>query len=375
MLSDTQLIDRIVKGRSSAESRWARFGPYYAMFPIEFACQVISSYSKPGDFVLDPFAGRGSSTFAAAGLNRYSLGVEISPVGWLYSMVKLSPAPEASVFHRLSEIVKLSVKYADNANAMPEFFGVCFSKSVLKFLLAAREHLDWKKSNIDSTLMSFVLLYLHGKRGQSLSNQMPMTKATSINYSLEWWRSKGLINPPEIDVHDFFQQRLKWRYGKGVPGFIESSVIFGDSTIELKHLYAQENNPRPVTLLFTSPPYYGVTNYFIDQWLRIWLLGGPDVPTISCEKYKRRFDSKIEYEELLNIVFGECALMMAQKSTVYVRTDVREYTLETTRSILKKHFPDYSYREEYNLCTTKSQTELLNNSKEKPQEVDIILQR
>ena len=32
------------------------------------------------------------------------------------------------------------------------------------------------------------------------------------------------------------------------------------------------------TLFFTSPPYYGVTNYFYDQWLRFWLLGGPLKP-------------------------------------------------------------------------------------------------
>jgi len=375
MLDDTQIIDKVVKGHSSAESRWARFGPYYAMFPIEFACKVVSSNSKRGDFVLDPFAGRGSSIFAAAALGRSSFGIEINPVGWLYSVAKLSPAPKEAVCNRISEVIELSAKYRDATNEMSDFFKVCFSSNVLKFLLAARECLDWKNNNIDSTLMAFILLYLHGKRGQSLSNQMPMTKSTSINYSLEWWADKGLINPPEINIADFFDKRLKWRYGKGIPVFADNKVILGDSTTDLQHFRVWQNPPKEIKLLFTSPPYYGVTNYFIDQWLRMWVLGGPDAPVISDEKYKKRFDSKKDYEDLLDIVFGQCSLMMAPNSTIYVRTDVREFTLEITRKVLKKHFPDYSYTEENNICTKKSQTELLNNSKDKPKEVDIVMQR
>lgn len=375
MLDDIKIIDKIVKGHSSAESRWARFGPYYAMFPIEFACEVVSNNSKRGDFVLDPFAGRGSSIFAAAALGRSSFGVEINPVGWLYSIIKLSPAPQDTVSNRISELIELSAQYKKAADEMSDFFKVCFSCNVLKFLLAARECLDWKDCNIDSTVMAFILLYLHGKRGQSLSNQMPMTKSTSINYSLEWWANKGLTNPPEIDITEFFDKRFKWRYAKGLPAFTNNTVVLGDSTTELQDFRVHQNPPKAIKLLFTSPPYYGVTNYFIDQWLRMWVLGGPAEPVISGEKYKRRFDSKEDYEELLDIVFGQCALMMDNNSTVYVRTDVREFTLETTRKILKKHFPDYSYAEENNTCTKKSQTELLNNSKEKPKEVDIIMRR
>lgn len=375
MLDDTQIIEKVILGHSSAESRWARFGPYYAMFPIDFACKVVSINSKRGDFVLDPFAGRGSSIFVSAALGRKSFGIEINPVGWLYSVAKLSPAPKEAVCKRISEVIQLSAKYKDAADEMSDFFKVCFSDNVLKFLLAAKECLDWKNNNVDSTLMAFILLYLHGKRGQSLSNQMPMTKSTSINYSLEWWANKGLTNPPEINVADFFDKRLKWRYGKGVPVFTDNVVILGDSTTDLQNYRVQENAPKEIKLLFTSPPYYGVTNYFIDQWLRMWVLGGPDEPIISCEKYKKRFGSKSDYEELLNNVFGQCALMMAHNSTIYVRTDVREYTLETTRKVLKKHFPDFSYTEEINTCTKKSQTELLNNSKEKPEEVDIIMRR
>ena len=72
-------LSQYYKGHSTAEARWARFGPYYAMFPIDFAFNVVDKYSKPGDKILDPFSGRGSSIYAGSILGRESIGIEINP--------------------------------------------------------------------------------------------------------------------------------------------------------------------------------------------------------------------------------------------------------------------------------------------------------
>lgn len=372
-MSESERIKKIIEGHASAESRWARFGPYYAMFPMQFALNTVSKYSKPGDFVLDPFAGRGSSLFAAAALGRRAYGVEINPVGWLYSTVKLQPAAKEDVEKRLQEIVDISKRrqYIDLAGHADEFFKMCFSRKVLSFLCAARELLNWENNRVDATLMAFVLLYLHGKRNSSLSNQMPMTKATSKNYSIEWWKKEHLETPPEIEIYSFMQKRIRWRYGKGVPSLSDAQVDYDDCTTRLPNVLERD---QPIGLLLTSPPYYGVTNYFVDQWLRLWMLQGPTSPTILTEeRYKKRFDSKEDYTELLDSTFRTCAPIMAPKSTIYVRTDSRDYTLTATREILKKYFPNYSYTEKRSVCKSKSQTELLNNSSTKPREVDIIL--
>ena len=50
----------------TAVDRWASVGPYYAMFPLDFAYEIVKRYTQPGDRVLDPFVGRGSSIYAAA---------------------------------------------------------------------------------------------------------------------------------------------------------------------------------------------------------------------------------------------------------------------------------------------------------------------
>ena len=52
----------------TAVGRWARMGPYYAMFPVDFAFRVVDRYARSNAPVLDPFAGRGTSVFAAAAI-------------------------------------------------------------------------------------------------------------------------------------------------------------------------------------------------------------------------------------------------------------------------------------------------------------------
>lgn len=39
--------------------------PYYTMFPLEFPLGVLTRQSRPKQWVLDPFCGRGTTTFAA----------------------------------------------------------------------------------------------------------------------------------------------------------------------------------------------------------------------------------------------------------------------------------------------------------------------
>ena len=68
-----------LKGFSNAITRWAKFGPYYAMFPIEFAFNIVEKYSKQGDYIIDPFAGRCSSVYASGVLDRNSLGGAFQP--------------------------------------------------------------------------------------------------------------------------------------------------------------------------------------------------------------------------------------------------------------------------------------------------------
>lgn len=365
-------IEDVVSGMQTAESRWAKFGPYYAMFPIDFAFKVVKKYSRKGDYIIDPFAGRGSSIFAGGVLERYSLGIEINPVGWLYGSTKLNPAEKQLVLNRLDTIYKLRNRYTKSIEKLPEFYRLCYCDEVLKFLLTARKNLKWQSDSVDATLMSIIIVYLQGKLGEGLSNQMRMTKAMGMNYSIEWWKEKGYLSPPEINPLDFLVKKINWRYKKGTPKITDSSIIFGDSTYELGKIKKEVD--VKFSLLFTSPPYWSITDYHADQWLRLWMLGGSAIPKPYAHKHKGRFGSKIDYYNLLDNIFGHCAeLMNSERNTIYVRTDIREYTFNTTLEILKKHFPLHTVTIKKQPFKKKTQTQLHGNSSKENSEVDIIL--
>ncbi|MDQ3521646.1 MAG: site-specific DNA-methyltransferase [Gemmatimonadota bacterium] len=317
--------------------RWAGIGPYYAMFPTDFAFEVVRSYTEPGQAVLDPFAGRASSIYAAAALGRSGLGVEINPVGWLYGRVKLAPAAKDKVLARARELgTSADLPQQETADALPEFFRVCYAPRVLQYLLKARSHLRWKDDTVDATLMAVILVYLHGKEGGALSNQMRQGKSMAPDYSIRWWRERAKL-PPDIDPVSFLESRLAWRYAKGIPALENSTVLSGDSTTALKAVAGEVRagrRPR-FDLLFTSPPYCRVTNYHYDQWLRLWMLGGPQHPTQEGRgPWERRFDSEVAYKQLLDTVFTACAEVMSEHAVVYVRTDARPLTHDATLVLL-----------------------------------------
>jgi hypothetical protein len=361
-----------IRSFETAAERWAGVGPYYAMFPIGFADAVITKYSEPGDVVLDPFAGRGTSVFSAATHARTGIGVEVNPVGWVYARAKLAPAVEDNVVERLKRVAGQAQFFRGEADRLPDFFFHCFSSRVRRFLVAARATLDWTEKRVDRTLMALLLVYLHGKKDAALSNQMRQTKSMAPDYAVRWWRDRQM-RPPRLDPVEFLTPRIKWRYKKGLPSVSLSSVHLGDS-VKVLPLLAHRLRHR-ARLLFTSPPYYGVTNYHYDQWLRLWLLGAaPNAlrPPDSGD-HQKKFEDREKYKNLLKNVFESSAAILNNKAIVYVRTDKRELTYEATKAALKSAFPSHRLTVVLRPFLRPTQTSLFGDAKEKDGEVDMIL--
>jgi hypothetical protein len=300
---------------ANAKDRWAGMGPYYAMFPSAFADGVIAKYSDIGDTVLDPFAGRGTTLFSAVVAGRKAIGMEVNPVGWIYSKTKLNPAAKEDVLARIVEIESCAADYRACAEELPLFFHRCFSPEVKSFLMCARALLDWRESDVDRTVMAFLLIHLHGKSTDSLSNQMRQTKAMSPQYAIDWWLERGL-DPPNVVPGKFLEKKLDWRYLKGLPVTAKGTVILGDSASLLSCFHGklgQHGLSRP-SLMLTSPPYFGITNYHYDQWIRLWLLGGPPTdrrtPTHFNGKHQGKFANVDVYKALLATVFTNSAKIL-----------------------------------------------------------------
>ena len=363
----------------TAAARWAGIGPYYGMFPTKFTDQVVAEYTRPGDTVIDPFAGRGAAIFSAAIAARPAIGIDINPLGYVYTNAKMKPCEHQPVVDRLENIAERSGLYRAEADALPAFFHHCYTPRVREFLLAARSELNWRDSSADRILMAFIIISLHGKTGSALSNQMRQSAAMAPDYSVRWWTERA-ATPPEIDPVTFLKKRIAWRYVHGPPQTENATVYLGDSLLILPRLEreVQAGQQAKAKLLVTSPPYHNVTNYYYDQWLRIWLLGGPEHPSASVSnRYGGKFSNESQYQRLLQTAFAKCRPLLDDDAVIYVRTDWRESTYRNTLAALEDNFPEKSITEIPRPMPPRRQTKAYSRGgapRKAHCEIDLVLQ-
>lgn len=363
----TKPIPDCCGGFATAEARWARLGPYYAMFPIRFAQDAIDRFTDPGDLVLDPFCGRGTAPYAAMVAGRDALACEINPVAWVYAATKTAPAPDPEAVKRRIRDIADSIKSEDR-EPRSEFQTLAFCGTVLGFLHAARRELRWRYDATDRTVAALILHYLHSKIPQGLSNQMRHCRAMSPNYCVRWWNSNGYETPPEVDPVGFLNSRVDWRYRKGIPERSHSNgvtVVLGDSATDL------EPTTAPARLVVTSPPYSAVTDYKADSWLRLWALGeGPALPKWDT---KQKYVDLAAYGTMLRQVFTATARITHPDAAWLVRCDARERTLDVVLPILSEVADARDVVVSPAPFPRPTQTSLYGDRSSKPGEMDLLV--
>lgn len=222
--------------------------------------------------------------------------------------------------------------------------------------------------------MAILLVYLHGKEGQALSNQMRQTKAMSPHYAIKWW-AEHETKPPDLNAVEFMRQRIRWRYAKGVVETDGSSVFLGNSIKVLPQLAQRmrdEGSPK-AKLLLTSPPYFGVTNYHYDQWLRLWLLGFEANAYVTRGPCQGRFTHLVRYRNLLKEVFCRAAKLVADDAVVYIRTSQDPLTKQATLDAMFEAFLNKEMDERCQPYRKPTQTHLFGDKTPKAGEVDLIM--
>lgn len=78
--------------------------PYYTMFPIEFPRRVLAE-AEPGDTVLHPFCGRGTTLYAVREAGLEAHGTDVSSVAIAISRVKLAVAKPTQVMRTYDRLM------------------------------------------------------------------------------------------------------------------------------------------------------------------------------------------------------------------------------------------------------------------------------
>lgn len=306
------------------------------MFPLDFPLGVLRERAAQGDWVLDPFCGRGTTNYAARVLGLPSIGVDSSPVAVAIAHAKLvntTPRRIVAAAERILAASRLAQAPPDG-----EFWQQAYRPEVLIALCRLRaELLRDCRSPARKALRAIVLGALHGPRTRGrpsyFSNQCPRTYSPKPRYAVSFWRERGL-QPPEVDVIELIRTRAERYYAHQPVG--EGLVGLADSRDATAFAPAGDRQPR---WIITSPPYYGMRTYLPDQWLRNWFLGGESRVEYS-NAGQLGHPSPGAYADQLRTVWKNVASVTASDAQLIVRfggiADRKADPLSIIKSSLKE---------------------------------------
>ena len=253
------------KGRWAAPQHY--MCSYMAMFPPELPHYFIERFTQPGDTVLDPFSGRGTTPVEAAAQGRYGIGNDLNPLAVALTRGKLSNPTVEEVLKRLE---KLESDYSSKDWSIedePEKIRMIYHDNTLRQMVYLKENLDWRKPGVDAFIVAVLMGAMHGNSRGFLSLPMPNTFSMGWNYISRKVREEPeKFACPDRDTFEVLRTRVKRQLSKGqLPG--HGIAIYGD----VRRL-DEKIEHGSVQLLFTSPPYLKVIKYGLYNWIRLWFL-------------------------------------------------------------------------------------------------------
>lgn len=247
--------------------------PYFTMFPLDFPLSILERHASMNDWVLDPFCGRGTVTYASRVSRLSSVSIDSNPVAIAITQAKLVNSTPSQIARAASRILS-EIKEPSDLPA-GEFWNWAYHHEVLRVICRLREGLKKNcESDARKALRAIILGALHGPRGKSLqsylSNQSPRTFAPKPGYALRFWK-KHRLTPKSVDVLNIIASRAE-RYYPEKTLLPDGLIVKGDSREPA--LYLRLGIEAKIKWVITSPPYLGVRTYLPDQWLRLWFVGG-----------------------------------------------------------------------------------------------------
>ncbi len=245
------------------------------MFPLEFPLSILKQISKDS-IVFDPFCGRGTTNYAAQMLGITSYGYDSSPIAAAIAQAKLAVSSSSKVLSLMNQLL------GSNENPdvpQGEFWRWAFHPETLKNICKLRSGLIGLTDTDESIILKAILMgCLHGplpKNSENFSyfsNQMPRTFASKPGYSVRYWKQRNQ-KPRFVDVRIPSKKKVELVLGQGIIGKSNfKNIKCADS--RNKNVYRDIG--QPIDMVVSSPPYYGMRTYAQDQWLRHWLIGGPE---------------------------------------------------------------------------------------------------
>ncbi len=247
---------------------------YRACFKPSLPAFFIDRLSRPGDRVLDPFMGRGTTPLEACLRGRVPCGNDVNPLSEVLLRPRLAPPMCAEVEARVDE---LDLSFG---GALDEDLLVFFHPKTLRGITALREHFRRREQEgaldeVDAWLRMVAVNRLTGHSSGFFSvYTLPPNQATSVAGQRRINAKRRQV-PPERDVRRVLLKKSRALLadlggGQGGPdrALAEAAVLTTGPAAKMAALPT-----AGVQLVVTSPPFLDVVQYADDNWLRCWFCG------------------------------------------------------------------------------------------------------
>ncbi|MFZ0830248.1 MAG: DNA methyltransferase [Thermoplasmata archaeon] len=239
-----------------------RLAPYNGTFPPALAHYFVQAYSDPGQTVLDPFSGSGTTALEACLCARIGVGNDPFPYANILTHAKVKPLGQkdaAQAIRWLAKSISKKSPQLDNPD-----IGPFFHPKTLRQVLAVREFLRDRDSDSAIFLKALMCGVLHGPSKMFLSLPMKDTAASSTRYIQKYAREHRLVYPLR-DVFESLENKLRRAMADPTP------IVRGTATgFDARKMGLEDES---VNLIVTSPPYLHVLDYSWNHWVRLWFLG------------------------------------------------------------------------------------------------------
>jgi site-specific DNA-methyltransferase (adenine-specific) len=284
---------------------------YLAMFPAALAHAFIARYSRPGDVVLDPFSGRGTTPLQACAEGRVGVGNDLNPMAYLLTAAKVEPPRQAALTTRMNLLrvaysleepawralataaleptgsIAVPVPGAGGGRVgapMPAEVALAFHPKTLAQVLYLRATLRLDEPT-DRFLIGALIGILHGRSPTYLSDIMPNTFSMAPRYVRDFVARTG-FQAAERDAFTCLDAKLRRLLRQGLPSQ-RGIALLGDARdagSRTRRALRERSLPDRARLVVTSPPYLRVVKYGYYNWLRLWFMGiDPDAVDRSLD--------------------------------------------------------------------------------------------
>jgi DNA modification methylase len=353
-------------GTTSAGDLWHSITPrwghamhsmcsYHGMFPAKVAHYFIQRYSNPGDVVLDPFSGRGTTALQARIDGRRTICNDLNPLAYVLSRAKVDPPPWELSQAFVDELERAYRGATHDDPDVSDDIRMLYHGNTLKQICFVRKRLlskaitGWTREEL--MIGGALAGIMHGAwrrddTSQYLSISMPNTFSMSPAYVEKFIRENGLQKIDQ-NVFDLLRNKLARLYVDDISGTVGRTFHSDASELLMGRSLKQES----VDLVVTSPPYLQVVNYGTSNWIRLWLLGVDGVGReqgAGRKQLNEALDHRHTYgsycEFMLRTVLGIQRVLKRDGVAVLVIGDVKDPEKEKPLSLAAQLWDDIQDR-------------------------------